>query len=44
VGTDANNKKTVNYLPLLAFLIETVKVQQTQIDKLIEKSTNYPKS
>jgi hypothetical protein len=37
VHTNPENFKTVNYLPLIAFLIEAVKQQQTQIDALVEK-------
>jgi hypothetical protein len=37
VHTNPENFKTVNYLPLIAFLIEAVKQQQAQIDALVEK-------
>jgi hypothetical protein len=34
VSTDANGKKTVNYIPIIAFLVEAVKKQQQDIDDL----------
>jgi hypothetical protein len=34
VLTDENGKKSVNYIPLIAFLIEAVKNQQQEIDNL----------
>ena len=37
VGIDANNYKTVNYIPIIGFLIEAVKTQQLQISALSEK-------
>jgi hypothetical protein len=34
VSTNAQGKKTVNYIPIIAFLIEAVKKQQQDIDEL----------
>jgi len=37
VTTNDQGEKSVNYIPLMAFLIETVKQQQAQIDELTAK-------
>ena len=40
IGVDATDFKTVNYTPLIGFLIEAVKSQQTQIDNLLSEISN----
>ena len=37
VSTNAQGEKAVNYIPLIAFLVEAVKQQQVQIDNLNKK-------
>ena len=37
VGVDATDSKTVNYIPLIGFLIEAVKSQQAQLDCLLSE-------
>jgi hypothetical protein len=37
VGVNAENRKTVNYISLIAFLIQAVKEQQIRIDELYRR-------